>query len=174
MNPFITCIAVYYLYISLQSRSPLSIARMISSAVARLVATGILYVSHSRITSFTSGSCGFGFDGSRRKISASIPFWAIWDPSCCFPPSGPASYLCTFRFVTSSIRRPVVPVAYSSFLLRIPRYAMQKFCIRVFFESCAMSPIFIFLTPYLYFFCCSPTFNTSPMPINILTRDDIP
>ena len=49
----------------------------------------------------------------------------------------------TVRFVTSSIKRPVVPVAYISCLLRIPRYAIVKFCINIFFASCAIKPMFI-------------------------------
>ena len=73
-------------------------------------------------------------------------------PKLLLPPSGPARYLCTFRFVTSSIRRPVVPVAYRLFLLRIPLYAIQKFCIRVFFESCAIKPMFIVLLSLFIFF----------------------
>jgi len=36
-----------------------------------------------------------------------------------------------------------VPVAYKLFLLKIPLYAMQKFCISFFFESCATNPMFI-------------------------------
>ena len=66
---------------------------------------------------------------------------------CCFtvPVSlgTTARYLCIFRLVTSSISLPVVPVAYNSFLLKIPRYAMQKFCISFFLASCAISAIFI-------------------------------
>mgnify|MGYP006863371395 CR=1 FL=1 len=82
-----------YLYISRQSKSPLSNASIMISAVARLVAIGILCMSQRRMTSFTSGSCGFGFCGSRRKIRASIPFCAICAPSCCLPPSGPAIFV---------------------------------------------------------------------------------
>ena len=32
---------------------------------------------------------------------------------------------------------------YNSFLLKIPRYAMQKFCISFFLASCAISAMFI-------------------------------
>ena len=46
---------------------------------------------------------------------------------------------------------PVVPVAKSSFLQRIPRYAIQKFCISFFFASCAIKPIFIRLVPLSIF-----------------------
>ncbi len=58
-----------------------------------------------------------------------------------------AVYLGTLRLVTSSIKRPVVPVAYSVFLLKIPLYAMQKFCINFFFPSCAINAIFMIPAP---------------------------
>ena len=117
------------MYISRQSRSPLSNDKMSSSAVARLVASGILCSSQIRKILFTSGSCGLGFNGSRRKMTRSMSLCSICAPSCWMPPKCPARYLCTERFATSSIRRPVVPVAYKLFLLKIPLYAMQKFCI---------------------------------------------
>ena len=116
---------------------------MSSSAVARLVASGILCSSQIRKILFTSGSCGLGFNGSRRKMTRSMSLCSICAPSCWMPPKCPARYLCTERFATSSIRRPVVPVAYKLFLLQIPLYAMQKFCISFFFESCATNPMFI-------------------------------
>lgn len=104
------------MYISRQSRSPLSKDLIKSSAVARLVASGILCSSQSRTMLLTSGSCDFGFRGSRRKITRSISLCSICAPSCWEPPRCPARYLCIWRLATSSIRRPVVPVANNWFL----------------------------------------------------------
>ena len=53
--PFHYC-TVSDLTVSRQSKSPLSRAFISISAEARLVANGILYLSHNRITGFTSGS----------------------------------------------------------------------------------------------------------------------
>ena len=41
---------------------------------------------------------------------------------------------------------PVVAVAYNLWRLRIPRYAIQKFCISFFFASCAINAILIALS----------------------------
>ena len=71
-----------------------------------------------------------------------------------------------FRFVTSSINLPVVPVAYNSFLLRIPLYAIQKFCMSFFFESCATKPIFIVTSKIYCLTFCRLTFRTKPIPPN--------
>ena len=89
-----------------------------------------------------------------------------------------ARYLWMERLVTSSISRPVVPVAYNSFLLKIPLYAIQKFCISFFFASCAINAMFIVSHPFLsslyILLLCNRTFSTNPMPMYELTRDVSP
>ena len=67
------------------------------------------------------------------------------------------------------------PVAYNSCLLKIPLYAIQKFCINIFLASCAINPILIVCSlSYWYFFGCNPTFNTTPIPLNRLTMEESP
>ena len=90
------------------------------------------------------------------KIIRSMPLFSICAAICWIPPRCPARYRWTFRFVTSSMSRPVVSVAYRVFLLRIPLYAMQKFCIKIFFASCATNPMFMICYPLLIFSYLKP------------------
>ena len=85
-----------------------------------------------------------------------MPLFSICAAICWIPPRCPARYRWTFRFVTSSMSRPVVSVAYRVFLLRIPLYAMQKFCIKIFFASCATNPMFMICYPLLIFSYLKP------------------
>ena len=153
------------MYISRQSRSPLSKDLIKSSAVARLVASGILCSSQSRTMLLTSGSCDFGFRGSRRKITRSISLCSICAPSCWEPPRCPARDI----YVSGGWQPPRSDVRLfrlqtTGFFARIPRYAIQKFCINFFFESCAISPIFIKQFPLIFFSAVIQHLIQTPFP----------
>ena len=110
-------VAEYHLYYlistdnSRHSISPLSRDLTSNSAVARLVANGILYISQSLHILSESGSCAKGFSASLRKITRSIWLCSICAHNCWSPPRCPARNLCIDKLVTSSISLPVVPVA---------------------------------------------------------------
>lgn len=80
-----SCCPASHLYNSLQSRSPLSRAMISASAVAILVAIGILYSSHRRTISFTSGSWDLGLKGSLKKSSDPYHSARSGPPASAFP-----------------------------------------------------------------------------------------
>ena len=65
-----------------QSRSPRSRPWIRTSAVAILVATGMLCISHRRSRFMSFGSWGLGFNGSRKNSSRSTSLQAIRAAIC--------------------------------------------------------------------------------------------
>lgn len=123
------------------SNSPLSNAWMSSSAVAKLVPIGILYISQRRKTEFTSVSSSILGLGFLRKIIISRFPCSIWEASCLTPPVSPGKNLWILRFETSCI-------AYRGILTRHELYAIK--------------PTFIAYSSYV--FRCKATFSTIPNP----------
>ena len=78
------------LRISRQSRSPRSSAIISTSAVAMLVATGMLYISHIRCSSLSDSLYAEGLV-SRKYRSTSISLYAMREAICCSPPCSPVS-----------------------------------------------------------------------------------
>ena len=128
---------------SRQSRSPRSRPWIRTSAVAMLVAIGMLWTSHRRSRVISFGSLGFALMGSRKNSSRSTSLQAMRDAICWSPPCTPARKRCTCRPVASAIILPVVPVATNLCWLKIRQYAVQNCTISSFLESCAISAIVI-------------------------------
>ena len=126
-----------------QSRSPRSRPWTSTSAVAMLVAMGMLCTSHRRSRVISLGSLGLALIGSRKKMSRSISLQAMRAAICWPPPCLPDKNRLTGSPVASAISLPVVPVATSWFWLRMRQYAVQNCTISSFLESCAISAIVI-------------------------------
>ena len=94
-----------------QSRSPCSRPWIRTSAVAMLVATGMLWTSQMRSRFISLGSLGLALMGSRKKSSMSTSSQAMRATICSAPPWPPGRNFVTFSPAFSSTRRPVVPVA---------------------------------------------------------------
>src|SRR4051794_36256832 len=90
----------------LHSISPSSKPLINNSAVPIFVARGIEYTSHNLTSAVTSGSWGWEVNGSRKKKTASILFWATIAPICWSPPRGPDWNRVIVRPVASLILWP--------------------------------------------------------------------
>ena len=92
---------------------------MSTSAVAMLVATGMVCMSQMRSRLTALGSSGRALTGSRKNSSMSTSPQAIMEEICSAPPRPPGYRQRTGRPVASRTTLPVTPVATSSFCDRM-------------------------------------------------------
>src|SRR5882724_1230663 len=112
---------------------------MIKSAVARFVATGMLWTLHTLSSARMSGSCGCALRGSTKKNTASTSRIAARAAIWVSPPSGPERSSSTESPIFRSSRRAVCRVAVREKPASVSRLKVAHATRSTFLLSCAIS-----------------------------------